>query len=164
MWSSLCNINPCFSFSLPTILVLLSSNAFTATSASSNRLQYQEQIIRIQPIYQLQRATVTSGTAWPFIQPCTLWISQDLLCRTAQQLVCLWARTIIFISCRCWPGHLLLDWSGCWAEIWESAVSSRITSQEHKWKIMGNQECNMLCRKRRYELTTSNSSCCSKYN
>lgn len=46
-----------------------------------------EQIIKIQPIYQLQRATVTSGTAWPFTWPYAFWISQGLLFRTAQQLV-----------------------------------------------------------------------------
>lgn len=66
-----------------------------------------------------------------------------------------WA--IIFASCSCWPGHLLLDWSGCQAEIWESALSSRTTPQEHKWKTKVNQECNMLCRKRRYEMTPRNS-------
>lgn len=117
-----------------------------------------EPIIRIQLIYQLQRATVTLGTAWPFTWACTLWISQGLLCRTDQQLLCLWAGPITLTLCRCWAGHLLLDWSGCWAEIWEFALSSRITPQEHKWKIMGNRECNMLCRKRRHKLTTSNSS------
>lgn len=65
-----------------------------------------------------------------------------------------WA--IIFTSCSCWPGHLLLDWSGCQAENWESALSSRTPPQERKWKIKINQECNMLCRKRRCEMTPRN--------
>lgn len=115
-----------------------------------------EQIIRIQLIYQLQRTTVTSGTAWPLALPCVLWISQGLLCRTAQQLVCLWAGHC-FCFMQVLTGTLVLDISPAAELSWESAESSRITPWEHKWKIVGNQECNMLCGKRRHEQTASNS-------